>query len=140
LSELPVGRIALRLKTPWSDGTIHMVYEPVDLIAKLAALIPRPRKNVVLYHGVLAAHCAWRERGVCFGRDAPSEAASGFEGGLGIGKVFSDFSEFVDEPWLPGVWGGATYKVMEKQDIRARVTLAYGKSGLLFYFAVGQNF
>jgi hypothetical protein len=64
----------------------------------------------------------------------------GFEGGVGVGKVFSDFSEFVDEPWLPGVWGGATYKIMEEHDIRARITLAYGKSGLLFYFAVGQNF
>jgi hypothetical protein len=64
----------------------------------------------------------------------------GFEGGLGVGKVFSEFSEFPDEPWLPGIWGGATYKVMEKQDIRARATVAYGKSGVLFYFTVGQNF
>jgi hypothetical protein len=64
----------------------------------------------------------------------------GFEGGTGIGHVYSDFSEFFNEPWLPGVWGGATYKVMNEQDIRARMTLAYGKSGLLFYFAVGQNF
>jgi hypothetical protein len=29
---------------------------------------------------------------------------------------------------------------MEKQDIRARATVAYGKSGVLFYFTVGQNF
>jgi hypothetical protein len=64
----------------------------------------------------------------------------GFEGGGGIGKVFSEFSEFTDEPWLPGAWGSATYKIMEKQDIRARMTLAYGKSGVLFYFGVGQNF
>jgi hypothetical protein len=54
--------------------------------------------------------------------------------------VFADFSDFGDQPWLPGIWGSATYKVMEKQDIRARMTLAYGKSGLLYYFAVGQNF
>ena len=31
------GRITLRLKTPWSDGTTHVIYEPLDLIAKLAA-------------------------------------------------------------------------------------------------------
>ena len=30
------------------------MYEPLDLVAKLAALVPRPHKNVVLYHGVLA--------------------------------------------------------------------------------------
>jgi hypothetical protein len=64
----------------------------------------------------------------------------GFEAGGGLGKVFSEFSEFDDEPWLPGVWGSATYKVMEQQDIRARATVAYGKSGVLFYFTVGQNF
>jgi hypothetical protein len=64
----------------------------------------------------------------------------GLEGGTGLGKVFADFSDFGGEPWLPGVWGSATYKIMEEQDLRARATLAYGKSGLLFYFTVGQNF
>jgi hypothetical protein len=38
LQELPAGRIALQLKTPWHDGSPHVVYEPLDLIAKLAAL------------------------------------------------------------------------------------------------------
>lgn len=64
----------------------------------------------------------------------------GIEGGAGAGKVFKDFSEFGDQPWLPGVWGSGTYKVMEKQDMRARATLGLGKSGLLFYFTLGQNF
>jgi len=64
----------------------------------------------------------------------------GLEGGAGLGKVFPDFSGFHDQPWLPGVWGSATYKIMQEQDMRARATLAYGKSGLLFYFTVGQTF
>jgi hypothetical protein len=64
----------------------------------------------------------------------------GFEAGGGVGKVFSEFSEWAKAAWLPGFWGSTTYKLMEKQDIRARATLAYGKSGLLFYFTVGQNF
>jgi hypothetical protein len=64
----------------------------------------------------------------------------GLEGGVGIGKVFADFGDFGGEPWLPGIWGSATYKIMEAQDIRVRATLAYGKSGVLFYFTVGQNF
>jgi hypothetical protein len=55
IAELPDGRISLQLKTPWADGTTHVVYEPLDLIAKLAALVPRPYKNLILYHGVLAA-------------------------------------------------------------------------------------
>jgi len=64
----------------------------------------------------------------------------GVEGGAGVGKVFAEFDEFTDAAWLPGVWGSGTYKIMEERDIRARATIAYGKSGALFYFAVGQNF
>ncbi|HET7541656.1 MAG TPA: BamA/TamA family outer membrane protein [Polyangiaceae bacterium] len=64
----------------------------------------------------------------------------GLEAGTGVGKVFAEFADFPDAAWLPGVWGSTTLKVMEKQDIRARATVAYGKSGTLFYFTVGQNF
>ena len=53
------GRVLLQLKTPWSDGTTHLAYDPLDFMAKLAALIPRPHKNLVLYHGVFAA-CVFR--------------------------------------------------------------------------------
>jgi hypothetical protein len=45
-----------------------VIYEPLDLLAKLAALIPRPHKNLVLYHGVLSANAAWRSRVVAYGR------------------------------------------------------------------------
>jgi hypothetical protein len=48
------GRLALEKllrycarPTPWADGATHVIYEPLDLIAKLAALIPRPYKNPV---------------------------------------------------------------------------------------------
>jgi len=54
------GQISLELKTPWRDGTTHVVHDPLDFIAKLAALIPRPHKNLVLYHGVLAARSKLR--------------------------------------------------------------------------------
>lgn len=77
LTELPDGRITLALKTSWSDGTTHVIYEPLDLIAKLAALIPRPHKNLILYHGVLAANAAWRKRVVCYGRNAAASSALG---------------------------------------------------------------
>ena len=32
------GRIRYSLKTPWRDGTTHVVFEPLDFIARLAAL------------------------------------------------------------------------------------------------------
>jgi Putative transposase len=64
------GQVILRLKTPWHDGSTHVVYEPLDFISKLAALIPRPHKNLVLYHGVLSTNAAWRARVVEYGRTA----------------------------------------------------------------------
>ena len=45
-------------------------------MAKLAALIPRPRKNLVLHHGVLAARSRWRARVVMYRREAESGADS----------------------------------------------------------------
>jgi hypothetical protein len=54
------GRIRYSLKTPWRDGTTHVVFEPLDFMARLAALIPRPGVNLIRYHGVLAPNSRWR--------------------------------------------------------------------------------
>jgi hypothetical protein len=42
------GRVLLTLKTAWADGTRHLLFEPLELLEKLAALTPRPRINLVL--------------------------------------------------------------------------------------------
>ena len=34
--------IRYQLKTPYRDGTTHIIFEPLDFIAKLAALVPKP--------------------------------------------------------------------------------------------------
>ena len=72
------GRILLTLKTTWADGTRHLLFEPLELLEKLAALTPRPRINLVLYHGVLGPHARWRARVVAYGAlpTAPSLPAS----------------------------------------------------------------
>jgi Putative transposase len=54
LSLLADGRVLYRLKHPWRDGSTHVLFEPLELVAKLAALVPPPRFNLVRYHGVLA--------------------------------------------------------------------------------------
>ena len=54
------GHVRLTLKRPWANGTTHLEFKPLDLLARLAALTPRPRINLVLYHGVLAPRAAWR--------------------------------------------------------------------------------
>jgi hypothetical protein len=53
LSLTPSGNIRYQLKTPYRDGTTHVIFEPLDFIAKLAALVPKPRVNLTRFHGVL---------------------------------------------------------------------------------------
>ena len=74
LSELPDGRILYRLRHRWRDGTTHVVFEPLDLVARLAALVPPPRANLVRYHGILAPCASWRDVAVR-DRDEVSSAA-----------------------------------------------------------------
>src|SRR5262252_5037979 len=52
----------------WSDGTKHLLFEPVEFLEKLAVLTPRPAINQILYHGVLAPHAGWRPAVVAYGR------------------------------------------------------------------------
>ncbi len=54
----PQGLIHYRLKTPYRDGTTHVVFEPLDFIAWLAALVPKPRVNLTRFHGVFAPNSA----------------------------------------------------------------------------------
>ena len=48
------------LRHPWAGGTTHVTFEPTAFLERLAVLVPLPRINLLLYHGVLAAHAAWR--------------------------------------------------------------------------------
>jgi hypothetical protein len=59
------GNIRYQLKTPYSDGTTHVIFEPLDFIAKLAALVPKPRvnqprMNLTRFHGVFAPNSKCR--------------------------------------------------------------------------------
>ena len=74
LTLTPSGNIRYQLKAPYSDGTTHVIFEPLDfmshipvlhpsgdtcranrlscrfVIAKLAALVPKPRVNLTRFH------------------------------------------------------------------------------------------
>ncbi len=62
LSILPDGRVAYRLRHRWRNGATHVMFEPLDLVAKLAALVPPPRFNLVRYHGIFGPASRWRSR------------------------------------------------------------------------------
>jgi hypothetical protein len=53
LSLLPDGRIRYKLKRRWKDGTKAVIYEPMELMERLAALVPPPRFNIVRYYGIV---------------------------------------------------------------------------------------
>ena len=52
--------VRYELKTPYSDGTTHVIFEPLDFISKLAALVPKPRVNLTRFHGVFAPNSKHR--------------------------------------------------------------------------------
>jgi hypothetical protein len=48
------GQIRYELKTPWRNGTTHVIFEPLDFVARLVALVPKPRVNLTRLIGVFA--------------------------------------------------------------------------------------
>jgi hypothetical protein len=66
------GNIRYQLKTPYREslprersecfghGTTHVIFEPLDFIARLAALVPKPRVNLTRFHGVFAPNSKHR--------------------------------------------------------------------------------
>ena len=54
------GKVRYELKTPYSDGTTNVLFGPLDFIAKLVALVPRPRVNLTRYHGEFAPNSKYR--------------------------------------------------------------------------------
>jgi hypothetical protein len=52
--------VRYELKTPYRDGTTHVIFEPMDFIARLVALVPKPRVNLTRFHGVFAPNSVHR--------------------------------------------------------------------------------
>jgi len=50
------------LKKPYRDGTTHVIFEPEDFMARLAAPVPKPRAHLTRYQGVFAPASPERAR------------------------------------------------------------------------------
>ena len=70
------GNVRYQRKTPYRDGTTHVVFEPLDFIARLAALVPKPRVNLTRFHGVFAPNSKHRAQVTPAGRGKGSKASS----------------------------------------------------------------
>ena len=76
------SRVLLRLRRPWRDGTRAICFEPSELLEKLAVIMPRPRINLLIYHGAFAP------RGRCHSgpvvvEDAPHRVSTPASGSAG---------------------------------------------------------
>ncbi|MDR3492255.1 MAG: transposase, partial [Gammaproteobacteria bacterium] len=60
LSEREDGKISYELKTPYRNGTTHVLFEPLDFISRLASLVPKPRVHLTRFHGVFAPNSKYR--------------------------------------------------------------------------------
>ncbi len=70
------GQVELKLKTPWRDGTTHLVMSPLEFMQRLAALVPRPRLHLIRFHGVLAPNAKLRPLVVPPGPPAQEESVT----------------------------------------------------------------
>ena len=61
LQRIPNGDSVYTFTHPWSDGTTGIRLSPVELLEKLAALVPLPHVHLVRYAGCLAPHSHLRE-------------------------------------------------------------------------------
>jgi hypothetical protein len=80
LSKLPDGRIAYRLKKPWRPDQTHVVFTPLEFLARVAALVPPPRSPLIRFHGAFAAHARDRPRVVVAGPSQPPPTSAGSAG------------------------------------------------------------
>lgn len=60
MERLANGKISYELKTPYKNGTTHVIFEPLDFIARLSALVPKPRHHLTRFHGVFAPNSKHR--------------------------------------------------------------------------------
>ena len=56
----PNGNVRYQLKKPYRDGATHVIFEPLDFIARLAALVPKPRVNLIRFHVFFAPNSRYR--------------------------------------------------------------------------------
>jgi uncharacterized protein (DUF983 family) len=70
------GQVELKLKTPWRDGTTHLVLSPLEFMQRLAALVPRPRLHLIRFHGVLAPNAKLRSLVVPQGPEVEERATA----------------------------------------------------------------
>jgi len=67
-------RLVYRLPKPMPDGRITLYLTPLELLDRLAKLIPQPRRHRHRYHGVFAPNAPLRAQVTALLDDSPADA------------------------------------------------------------------
>jgi len=57
-----------------ATGKTHVIFSPLELLKKLAALVPLPRMHTIRFHGILAQHAKLRSKVARSRKDIKKEA------------------------------------------------------------------
>jgi Putative transposase len=104
LSEQVDGRLFLKFKRGWDDGTTGVVLTPHPLIARLVAIIPQPRRNLTHYHGVFAPAAKGRADIVPGHPDPPKERVCLLPARVKLPSTRNT-------PWVP--WADLLFRVFD---------------------------
>jgi hypothetical protein len=79
------GKIIYELKNSYRDGTTHVVYEPLDFVVGLAALVTRPRMYLTRFHVIFAPNSRYRAE--VAGQEKECVKDESIEDGVDIDKI-----------------------------------------------------
>jgi len=81
--------LEVALRREWGGGSTALLLDPLELLERLAALVPPPRRPLLAYHGLLAPRSRWRAAIVPkAAADAPrADAAAGVARRWALGVV-----------------------------------------------------
>ncbi len=125
--ELVDGRIGYSLKKRWRDGTTAVVMTKAVLMERLCALVPKPRKHLVTYHGFLAPASGLRPKVVPKQLEEEGEA-DGCRHGAAGGAYGAESAECVVAAGGDVVVNVAAAELLRKQAerrVRARLRVPH---------------
>ncbi len=125
LVELADGRIGYALKKRWRDGTTAVVMTKAVLMERLCALVPKPRKHLGTYHGVLAPASGLRPKVVP--RQLVEEGeAGGCRHGAGGGVEVPESAEVAVGKAVENVAIAALLRQQAERRVRERLRVPHG--------------
>jgi Putative transposase len=109
------GDLVYTLTKPWSDGTTGITLSPLELLEKLAALVPLPRVHLVRYAGCLAPHSTLREAII------PTMRQQGMDGAEAqTGTLYWDWARLLGRVFALDI---ATYPLCRHGSLRIIATM-----------------